>query len=344
MWRIDSSPYFDCIKKIGEFSIRDDLAHCESGHGYVLRMAVANCLYGLPVVKKMLGKSRFSVLNYADANLIAHWFGANPVNMRTALGNTGIGNSANDFEFCGQIFSRSYFINRTYPRVCSLCLEQESYCRNYWEISLSTACHFHGVTLLDCCPWCGEYLSWNRPQVQSCMCGGSLLLIPSAYCPASLEIEISRWIAMKLNPLANFSDNKLRGYNVCELPQSALYRLLMPLTLSGGMQLIYALGTADRSNSSLSCVMHRKKSSISSARDMLFHAESVLCKLMNSHGFDFRRSNISVIVNLLAENTKANSDDADRSLAHSLIHVLLKQGGRSNWSSRHPQLSQFQLF
>jgi hypothetical protein len=159
-----------------------------------------------------------------------------------------------------------------------------------------------------------------------------------------LEAEISLWIARKLNPTEDISGSEVLQKIGSTIFESALSRLLKPLTLGGGMQLIYALGTADRSDVSVSCVSQRKKSSIVSARKMLFHADAMLGKLGASQRVDFRRSNLSVVINLLAETAKANSDDADRSLAHSLIYVLLRQGGRSNWKSRHPQLSQYELF
>lgn len=343
-WCLYSSSSFENTASVGEFPIRDDIAQCESGHGYVLRMAVANFLCGLPTVKKMLGKTRFSVLEDVDASQIANWFGANPEKLSIALGATGIGNSANDFEFCGHLIGRSYFVNRMYPRVCALCLVEAPYCRNQWELALVTACPLHGVTLIDSCPWCGKSLSWNRPAVTNCMCGGSLALVPNACDSTELESGISQWIASKLNPLEVFSGSKAAQKTEEVSRSSTLLRLLKPLSLGGGMQLIYALGTAERSDACVSYVSQRKKSSIVSARDMLFQADSMVEKLMAGKNVEFRKSNFSVVVNLLAETSKANADAADRSLAHSLIYVLLRQGGRSNWKSRHPQLSQYELF
>lgn len=121
-------------------------------------------------------------------------------------------------------------------------------------------------------------------------------------------------------------------------------RLLRPLTLDGGLKMIYALGTAERSDASASHALQRKKTSIASARDVLLQAETMAGKLIAVEHVDVRKSSLSVIVNLLAESTKANTDAVDRSLALSLIYVLLRRGGRSNWKSRHPQLSQYELF
>ena len=343
-WCVDSLSSCEPDGNFGEFPIRDDIAPGESGHGYVLRMAVANYLGGLPAVKKMLRKSRFSVLENVDANQISRWFGADPEKLNLALGATGTGKHASNFEFCGHVIGRSYFVNRMYPRVCALCLAQAPYCRSHWELSLFTACHLHGVTLMDSCPWCGHHLSWNRPTVTTCKCGGNLASAPKTCDSTGFEDVISKWIAMKMNPLDEVSggdaSKKIEGL----LLESKLMRLLKPLTLGGGMQLVYALGTAERSDASASYVSHRKRSSILSARDMLFQADVMVGKLMTSQHVDFRKSSLSVVVNLLAETAKSSSDSVDRSLAHSLIYVLLRQGGRSSWKSRHPQLSQYELF
>jgi hypothetical protein len=74
---------------------------------------------------------------------------------------------------------------------------------------------------------------------------------------------------------------------------------------------------------------------------MLSQANALVEKLMASVCVHFRKSSLSVVINLLAETAKENAeaDAADRTLAHSFIQVLLRQAGRSNWENRHPQLS-----
>lgn len=175
-----------------------------------------------------------------------------------------------------------------------------------------------------------------------CKCGGSLASTPKTCDCSALECALSQWIARKLISLDEFSGTESPQKFEGVLLESGLMRLLQPLTLGGGMQLIYALGTAERCDASSSYALHRKKSSIASARDLLLQADAMVGKLMAFEHVDFRKSSLSVVINLLAETAKANA--ADRSLAHSLIYVLLRQGGRSNWKSRHPQLSQYELF
>lgn len=330
----------------GEFPVRDDISSGESGHGYVLRMAVANYLNGLPAVKRMLGKTRFAVLDSGDAPMLSQWFGADLQKLTLALGVTGIGRPESEFELYGQILGRSYFVNRMYPRVCPLCLDQVPHCLSYWEVSLATACHRHGVLLEDKCRWCGADVSWNRPSVSMCKCGIHFGGDGERFPCTPLEEAISHWIAMKLvggqSALESSTPSLSGNSGIFEI---SLMRLLRPLTLGGGLQMLYALGTAERSDtSSSSHALVRKKSSLVSARDIMGNAAAMLERLMTSDYVEFRRSSLSVVINLLAESAKANSDPADRSLAHSLIHVLLRQGGRSNWKSRYPQLSQYELF
>ncbi|OYT88702.1 MAG: hypothetical protein CFE43_20885 [Burkholderiales bacterium PBB3] len=343
-WCVGTLPQVEQGTYLGEFPIRDDIGTGESGHGYVLRMAVVNCLGGLPAVKKMLGKTRYAVLEDTDAHRIAGWFGANLARLSRALGSTGIGKAEGGFEFCGHSIGRSYFVNRMYPRVCALCSADEPYCKSQWELSLATTCHLHCVALIDSCPWCGSDLSWNRPSLMTCKCGGNLASMQNLRDSSAFENAISRWLAMKLHPQDDVNCIESARKTMHLDMESALTRLIKPLTLGGGMQLIYALGTAQRSDVSELRVSHRKKSSIVSASEILLQANAMVSKLMDFQHVEFRQSNLSVVVKLLAETAKANSDAADRSLALSLIYVLLRQGGRSNWKSRYPQLSQYELF
>lgn len=341
----DVSTFPSAASIYGEFPIRDDISIGESGHGYVLRMAAANYLNGLPAVKKMLGKTRFAVLDCGDAPLLSQWFGADLQKLERALGATGIGRTESEFEICGQVLARSYFVNRMHPRVCPLCLEKAPYCRSHWEISLVTACHLHGFLLEDKCRWCGASMSWNRPSVTICKCGMALLG-DAEYSPCTpLEGHVSLWVSTQVaDRVPASAASTFSSPLEFEASEVSLIRLLEPLTLGGGLQMIYALGTAERSDTSSSHEVIIKKSSLRSARDVICNAAAMVERLMASEHVEFRRSNLSVVVNLLAESAKASSDSADRSLAHSLIYVLLRQGGRSNWKSKYPQLSQYELF
>lgn len=322
-----------------EFPLRDDVLPDESGHGYALRMAEANHIRGLPVLKMWLGKTRFAVLDESDAGVLAHWFGADPFHLAEALGASGLNKRSNDILFSGQMLGRFYFVNRMHPRVCPLCLANARHCRAAWDIALMTACPTHGVSLIEQCQVCHRRLSWERPAVDVCQCGWSLVF-QAAPAPASVnEMGVSAWIAEKLrigSPL--YQLDRWADLN------GPLVRLLQPLSLNGGLHLIHALGAAAQVDEGARVSYIREKSSIAAARDVLARAGRVVERIDRGEPAAFRVSKMSVIVQLLAESASAQRAAADRSLAHSLISAFLRQGGRSSWKSRYPQLSQLEMF
>lgn len=322
-----------------EFPIREEIRSDESGHGYALRMAEANHIAGLPVVKAWLGKTRFAVLDESDAEALAHWFGADPARLAEALGATGLNKRSNEIRFAGQILGRFYFVNRMHPRVCPLCLSNARHCRAAWDVALTTACPTHGVSLVEQCQICQRRLSWERPAVDICQCGWSLVLEASPARAPAIEIGISAWVASKLSSEPPVSDaGSLVNLN------GPLARLLQPLSLNGGLHLIHALGAAAQSDKSEHVPPIREKSSIPAAREILARADRVVEQIGRGEPAALRVTRMSVVVQLLAESASAQVAAADRSLAHSLISAFLHQGGRSNWKSRYPQLSQLEMF
>ena len=328
--------------QINGFPIRDDLRSGESAHGYVLRMAVANHLNGVPTVKAMLGKTRFSVLDRSDADSIAIWFGADPDRLATALGSTGIGRNADNFLLFGHILNRSYFINRMYPRICTACIEESPFCRAAWDLSLVTTCAHHGFVLLDSCLCCGSSLSWNRPAVNVCKCGCTFDIGDESICGSTVEREFSKWAEGKISDLeSNINSDTAEITAQAKVP---LMRLIQPLSLNGGLHMVYALGTAQRSRQTDVPAAHRRKSSVAAARDVLQNASAFVDQLNCGQRIEFVPASLSVVRKLLAESASAANNPADRSLAYSLSGGLLHQSGRSNWKSSYPQLSQLELF
>lgn len=338
--RPDSSWAYRRPDSRAEFPLRDDVHPDESGHGYALRMAEMNHIAGLPALKAWLGKTRFAVLDESDAESLAHWFGADPLRLADALGATGLNKRSNDIRFAGQTLGRFYFVNRMHPRVCPLCLSNARYCRAAWDVALMTACPIHGVLLVEQCQVCQRRLSWERPAVDVCQCGWSLVLQATTVQAPPIEVGISAWVASKLGS----SEPTASWENGFPDPNSPLIRLLQPLSLNGGLHLIHAFGAAARPDESVRVPLIREKSSIAAARELLARASRVVEQIGRGEPATFRVTKMSVIVQLLAESASAQVAAADRSLAHSLISAFLRQGGRSNWKSRYPQLSQLEMF
>lgn len=329
---------------VERFPIRDNLLRGESGHGYTLRMASANGLSGISLLKRMLGRTRFATLESEDAPRIAHWFGADLTALSTALGSTGVGTQADDYRFCGQVLGRKYFLNRMHPRICDLCLRDDRYCRSFWEIGLATACPRHDVILRERCPSCERSLSWDRPGLDLCQCGAVLTSDSTTTLCSPLERDVSDWIESRTKPVGDIDIDADCPRDDGFEKRCKLARLLTPLTLSGGLRLIYALGTAGRYQQTGVPPSERTKSSVAAAQELLFAADKFIDSPTDAAPAINRITGLTVVTQLLAESASAKSAPADRSLAQSLISALLRHKNRSSWQSRHPQLSQMELF
>lgn len=255
---------------VASFPLRDELRPGESGHGYTLRMATANFLNGLPAVKNMLGKTRFAVLDAEDAPTLSRWFGADPKQLARALGRTGTGSEPDTYELAGATLTRSYFLNRSQPRVCARCLKESGICRLAWEISANPACSSHGHLLTAICPSCCGALRWDRPHSVQCRCGWSLQM--TATEPASSEeLDVSAWIEARL------------GNQAQPTPRTGLGRLFAPLGLDAGLHILGALGSfAERARTPVPMRAEaRKRNSIVNARQNITHAMRALDAIGN---------------------------------------------------------------
>lgn len=320
------------------FPMRDDVRPLESGQGYVLRMAPQNGLRGLPEVKKLLGKSRFSSLDAADADVLSRWFGAVSDRLAMALGRIAIGAGSTSIEYGGQRLERSYFVHRSVPRICPQCLFEGGYCFAQWDFSLVCACERHACALIDRCPFCQRALSWNRCSLSACDCGHALVSALDGGTPSDLEQGFSSWVTSCLaSEVGSLS-----------LPQpmqrSGLLALLRPLSLNSGLCLVYALASSAGYAGEGGPPCDHKKSSLTQAKRYLQLADQFVSRVLSGDPVSFRVSRPSVATHLLLEAIGGAKTEADRSVAHSLLTCVLRQGGRSRWDGVHPEASQMSLF
>lgn len=76
--------------------------------------------------------------------------------------------------------------NRTVARFCPECLREKGHWQFGWEILFFDACPVHGTWLLDRCPACYQYMSWQRPELLRCSCGAFLASHRAVPCPDSV--------------------------------------------------------------------------------------------------------------------------------------------------------------
>lgn len=323
------------------FPIRDKVLQGESGQGYVLRMATANGLRGLPFVKACLGRSRFQTLDAADATSVSKWFGASEAELTQALGRLSRKDEGERFSYAGHDMGRSYFVNRGHPRVCSRCLSLNGYCRAEWDFVLAVACPRHACLLHDRCPMCTRALDWNRPSLMSCHCYSDLRMWPSQDgLPSLLETAFARWVSMAVAPLT-LDESPV---NSAWIEQDGLMRLLRPLSLGAGLSLTYALASsagrcADGVNQRV-----RKKASLSQGRQVLVVADQLVQRIADGQRIELQESQRTVTVALLFEAIVKAKCPEDKAIALSILSAVYKKGGRTRWSGRYGQLSQMQLF
>jgi hypothetical protein len=66
-------------------------------------------------------------------------------------------------------------INLPKAKLCPQCVAEKGFIEAHWHLKLMVACPVHRRYALSACPKCGERLSWLRPGLLVCKCGGSLL-------------------------------------------------------------------------------------------------------------------------------------------------------------------------
>jgi TniQ len=323
-----------------QFPFRDDIRPGESGQGYALRMVRENHLNGLPQLKVWLGKGKATVIDGADVQLIHHWFGADKAALEFALGSTSTGRRDGSYVYAGQILGRSYFLNRSYPRICPACVEQDGICLIGWDFGVVVACQKHQRLLMDRCPLCQHPLSWTRPSVNTCRCEHTFGSSNSSEIASPLEQQFAMWVEARVQFGTALTLPDHGRTNQLE----ALMQLLGPLSLNGGLHITYALATAADYDEAMLRRTLEPKTPLHKAQDRLRSANALAEKIVQFKPVRLRILRPTVVLHLLAEAASAKAMVADRQLAQSILASLLSQKATSNWTGRNPQLSQRSLF
>ncbi|WP_425723426.1 TniQ family protein [Hydrogenophaga sp. R2] len=319
----------------------------ESGQGYALRMATENHLNGLPQLKALLGKSRYATLDAADTPFLHRWFGADAQALDIALGWMQKGPSTVSIFYAGQQLGRSYFLNRSYPRICFQCLEELGHCRTTWDFCLSTACAEHQTLLSEVCPNCERAISWNRPALQVCNCRLQFVLPPDASPATRLEVQFSAWCEEQSRCTSTEPVETSHPTRLNRPPEGDLEPLMMlvwPLSLNGGMHLAFSLATAAGYEASLPCAERRARKPLMKARQCLERANALARLLGQSDKLHFRIRRPDVVIQLLADCMAGGAPAADRHMAQSILSTVLNQKRKTSWAGVNPQLSQLTLF
>lgn len=308
------------------YPVQEDIQAGESGQGYVLRMASANFLTGLGEIRRRLGKNTTATLTSSDALFLAQWFGADVTKLQRALEETDLTDldefvdGVNQSVYAGRLIPRQNYLNRMAPRVCPDCLQEQGICRIEWDFSFVTACPRHERLLIDCCPGCLSSISWQRPAVNICGCG--TYLTEESQCvqkePTVVDLEVSQWVSEWTGGES--------AIGVRRANESPLLKLLNPLSLHGGMNILWALSLAEDSKA------HQNKSVadghiLERCCKTLLRANEFSKKLAESDLEIFRSKKRHTLIPMLAQCMHESYTYEDRSLAQSLISTILRIKG-----------------
>jgi hypothetical protein len=325
------------------FPIRLPLETDESGQGYLLRLGALN---GFEKARQALtGKGWGSMPTELDAELVSRWFGESVPKLRWALGAANSSTAKGRTFYGGHQLSRPTFINRTQPRVCTACLEDDEYCKFSWDFSLVTACHQHQIALIDRCNACHTALRWRRPTPSVCTCWSPLPLNTPTYQPQIVEFEFERWVQLQIRSRSldpTLCAEALSMHKTTH-PSSALMKMIWPMSLDAGLLITYALSTAAGSPFVAPSASPRSRPSLERAQAALNAANELATQLREQHSAQMYIGSSKKAFELIASCLTHDFSAADRGFAQSLLATLIKQYKTQRWSSAKPQLSQLSL-
>ncbi|MDD0813373.1 TniQ family protein [Curvibacter sp. HBC28] len=330
---------FDCDQY--SLPIQDDIWPGESGQGYVLRMAASNGLGGIARVKKMLGCSRFQTLCAQDAPQLAQWFGASVQRLSYALESTQGGRRVEGLTYMGHNLGRSYFLNRSYPRVCPDCVNEFGYCRAAWDFTLCVACARHHRLLIDRCPACSAPLKWTRPALCLCDCGHPWTSLDFRSSPTDGELFIAQLIDHRMDDQNRISSGASPWRFPAAFGFDLLRQFMADLSMDGLHRALFAFATAAGYESD-TVPERRLRAAMPKAQQTISMSMAVGVKLTQQERF-FMTSSPSVLIDLLSEaGALTPASPADLSIAQSLLGAFGTSGFVK--SSKQSSLAQLVLF
>ena len=204
----------------------------ESGLSYVFRSCLANGL-SLVDARSWLGLTTWNSISRRDIQTMSWALGVDYAwllqRMIVSHG-TGLDRV---FGFYGQCFGGGMLNFIRSARLCPECLKQEKYGRATWLLLGICGCHQHQCLLLERCPYCQRLISWNRPAIDVCRCGGFLTAKENrGTCLSKQAIAWNHWIEVSL---------AYPGEHISPM-DFALPVIFRSLSVDGAIRLVHAMG------------------------------------------------------------------------------------------------------
>ena len=127
---------------------------------------------------------------------------------------------------------RGGLLRLKHPAFCPLCVSETGYIDAFWDLSAAVACPSHGSFVLTSCPSCGRRITWERPGLLTCSCGGELREAMNVAAPR-LILDVMQLLWSKLHGEGSHIDNssRLPLEHLVSMPFGALIRLISALTV-----------------------------------------------------------------------------------------------------------------
>ena len=309
----------------------------ESLYGFVLRMSGRNRLAGMTWVLSQLGRRSITQLGESDDRMIAHIFGANPAAISRLVIRGRWVDGTHVYWVRGAEITRPYLLRLARPQWCPLCLAEQGYARVAWDFQLVTACHVHGVQLLERCPKCSRLVRWQRRALRNCPCGADLGAVQASPAAAS-AIGVAAWINGHLDaePCAE------GGADSGCAPTNQL-AIVRGLSLDGGMRLLYAAGLRRDAGHRVGPGEARAGLTTLECREMCARSIERL-RLVQAELSHEDKTYLRALFHLPALTSLATDglEDADRQMARSMLEAGLAVAspkGRLDRGGRYAQLS-----
>ena len=283
------------------FPIREQIAPEESGQGYALRMSQLNAIPGLKELKKLMGKGSASLMSETDAKFLSMTFGASVDYLKFALGSAAYGDSPGQHIYAGHHLSKPSFINRTFPRICPLCVRDGGRSKLSWDFTAVTACHEHRLVLLDVCGGCGKRISWARSGGEVCSC--SAVLDGPKIQAVDVEVQFAKWLQFNIQSahpeksVSKSARSALQGSSQHE----GLMGMVWPLSLNAGLLITSALSLAAKKFRLQEQMLQATTPLLSKARSELILADVLARQLESNDPGWFELSSRNPVVNMIAE-------------------------------------------
>lgn len=146
----------------------------ESTMGFLLRTAETNGYNGISKLLSLAGlKEKERRSSRPPLHKLHHLFGEDAGSSRLTSLDARISESGRFIAISNHRLPALYFRSK-YAGLCPICVQENGYIRNYFELRYAQVCSKHHIRVISKCNACNKLLDWNRRGLTTCKCGADL--------------------------------------------------------------------------------------------------------------------------------------------------------------------------